>query len=55
MQETSIKFFVGVCMPEWVKPVPMIDMSVAAHHLSVDALDIGLKRLWEARGLTKPV
>lgn len=33
----------------------MIEMSIASHHLSVDAFDIAFKGLWEAAGLSKPL
>lgn len=35
--------------------MPMVDVCVTAHHLAVDALDVGLKGLGEARAFTEPV
>lgn len=55
VNEASVEVVGRIQIPEWLKPVAMIDVGVAAHHLTVDALDVGLEVLREATRLSKPI
>lgn len=55
VDEACIELLVGTGVPERVKPVAVVDVRVAPHHLSVDALDIALEILGEAGRLSQPV
>lgn len=40
MNEACVELLVCADVPEWIKPVTMVDVCVASHHLTIDALDI---------------
>lgn len=54
MNKARVELLVCARVPERVEPVAVVDVSVASHHLAVNALDIGLKGFGEARGLAEP-
>jgi len=54
MDETSVQLLVGIEIPERVHPMSMIQVSVAAHHLPIDASNVLLKVLWEPGSLPQP-
>ena len=54
MDEARVELLVGARVPERIEPVAMVNVCIAAHHLAVDALDVGLEGFGEARGLAKP-
>jgi len=55
VDEARVKLLVGVDVPERIQPVTVINVSIAAHHLSVYALNVRLEVLRETRGLSEPV
>lgn len=55
VDEARVELLVRVDVPEGLQPVAVVDVRVAPHHLPVDALDVALERLREARRLAEPL
>ena len=55
VHKARVQLQVSVDVPEWVVPVTVVQMSVAAEHLLDDALDIRVVVCWEAARLADPV
>lgn len=54
VDEASIELLVGVQIPEGVKPVAVVQVGVAAHHLPVDGPDVVLEVPRETCTLAAP-
>lgn len=55
VDEAGVQLLVGVYVPEWIKPVAVVEMCIATHHLAVDRLRILLKLLRESGSLAQPL
>lgn len=55
VNEACVQLLVRAHVPEWLQPVPVVDMSIATHHLPIDTLDIRFEGLWEAGGFPQPL
>ena len=55
VNEARIEFLVSIDVPEWIKPMTVVQMSVAAHHLAVNGFCVLLKLLWKSGGLAEPL
>jgi len=49
VNKARIEFLVSIDVPEWIKPMTMVEMRVAAHHLAVNGLCVLLKLLRKSR------
>ena len=55
VHKARVQLQVSVDVPEWVVPVTVVQMSVAAEHLLDDALDVGVIICWEPARLADPI
>lgn len=55
MHETAIQLKMPIDVPEWVLPVSVVQVRIAAEHLLDDASDVGVEVGGKARGFANPV
>lgn len=55
MDEAHVQNFMLVDVPEWIHPVGVVQMSIAAEHLFHDALAVLVECWWETTRLADPV
>lgn len=55
VNETRVQLLVCIQMPEGVQPMPVVQVCVAAHHLSIDTANVRFKVFGKARCFAEPV
>ena len=55
VHETAVQLQVPIDVPEWILPVTVVQVRIAAEHLLDDASDVGVEVGGEAGGFADPV